>query len=310
MPVRIHHILCPIDFSEGSRRALDHAVTLARRYRARVSVVHVYPLSIPVYGVAYTGPEGLQPVMLTELDRQQLLSRLDAEVVEDRAATHLTIETVLDEAANVPEAIVSRARTTSADLIVIGTHGRSGFERLMLGSVAEKVLRKAACPVLTVPAHAPDAVPREADSIRRILCPVDFSSSSEGALEYAAALAQEAHASLTVLHVLELLPDLAEYADAVGFTDYRHARFQEARTQLSHTVKATVRETCKADELVLVGRAYAEILRVAGDQAADLIAMGVRGRGTTDLMFFGSTTNHVVRAARCPVLTIKAESTR
>src|SRR5688572_21276051 len=109
MPVRIHHILCPIDFSEGSRRALDHAVTLARWYRARLSVVHVYPLSIPVYGVAYTGPEGLQPVVLTELDREQLLSRLDAEVVEDRAATHLTIETALDEAANVPEAIVSRA---------------------------------------------------------------------------------------------------------------------------------------------------------------------------------------------------------
>ena len=100
-----------------------------------------------------------------------------------------------------PEAMVWRARTTLADLIVIGTHGRSGFERLMLGSVAEKVLRKAACPVLTVPAHAPDAVPREAGSVRRILCPVDFSSSSEDALEYAlASLAQEAHARLTVLH--------------------------------------------------------------------------------------------------------------
>jgi len=310
MPVRIHHILCPIDFSEGSRRALDHAVTLARWYHARVSVVYVYPLSIPLYGVSYAGPEGLQPVVLTELEQQQLLSRLEAEVVADRAATQLTIETLLDEAANVPQAIVSRARTTSADLIVIGTHGRSGFERLMLGSVAEKVLRQAACPVLTVPAHAPDAVPREAGSIRRIVCPVDFSSSSEDALEYAASLAQEAHASLTVLHVLELLPDLAEYADAVDLTEHRDARFQQARTQLSHTVKATVRETCKADELVLVGRAYAEILRVAGDQAADLIAMGVRGRGTTDLMFFGSTTNHVVRAARCPVLTIKEKPTR
>jgi nucleotide-binding universal stress UspA family protein len=310
MPVRIHHILCPIDFSEGSRRALDHAVTLARWYHARLSVVHVYPRAIPVYGISYTGPEGLQPVVLSEVDRQQLLSRLDAEVVEDRAATHLTIETVLDEAANVPEAVVSRARTTSVDLIVIGTHGRSGFERLMLGSVAEKLLRKAACPVLTVPAHAPDAVPREAGSIRRIVCPVDFSSSSEDALEYAASLAQESHASLTVLHVLEQLPDLGEYADAVGLTEHRDARFQQARTQLSHTVKAIVRGTCKADELVLVGRAYAEILRVAGDQAADLIAMGVRVRGTTDLLFFGSTTNHVVRAARCPVLTIKGKPTR
>ena len=65
-PVRIHHILCPIDFSEGSRRALDHAVALARWYHARLSVVHVYPLSIPVYGVSYVGPEGLQPIVLTD----------------------------------------------------------------------------------------------------------------------------------------------------------------------------------------------------------------------------------------------------
>ena len=150
MPVRIHHILCPIDFSEGSRRALDHAVALARWYHARLSVVHVYPLSIPVYGIPYTGPEGLQPVVLTEIERQQLLSRLDAEVVEDRAATHLTIETVLDEAANVPEAIVSRARTKSADLIVIGTHGRKGIERILWGSDTVGVVRGSPVPVLIV----------------------------------------------------------------------------------------------------------------------------------------------------------------
>jgi nucleotide-binding universal stress UspA family protein len=310
MPVRIRHILCPIDFSEGSRRALDHAVTLARWYHARLSVVHVHQLSMPVYAVSYMGPEGLQPILLTEPERQQLLSRLEAEVADDRVATGLPIETMLDEEANVPGAIVSRAETASVDLIVLGTHGRSGFERLILGAVTEKVLRKATCPVLTVPAQAPDAVPREAGAIRRILCPVDFSSSSEGALEYAAALGQETQARLTVLHVLERLPDLAEYADAVGLTEYRHARFEQARVHLSQVVKAKVHETCKTDELVLVGSAYAEILRVAHDQDAGLIAMGVRGRGATDLMFFGSTTNHVVRAAHCPVLTVRGKPKR
>ena len=180
MPVRIHHVLCPIDFSEGSRHALDYAVMLARWYHARLSVVHVHQLSMPVYGVSYLGPEGLQPIVLTELERRQLLDRLEKEVAEDRTAAHLDIETALDEEANVAEAIVSRARTTPADVIVIGTHGRSGFERLILGSVAEKVLRKAACPVLTVPAHSPDAVPLDAGSMRRILCPVDFSTSFTG----------------------------------------------------------------------------------------------------------------------------------
>ena len=308
MPVQIRHILCPIDFSEGSRRALDQAVTLARRHHARLSVVHLLQLSMPVYGVSCGGPEGLQPIVLTDLERQALLNRLDAEVAEDRMAAHVPIETLLEEAADISEAIVSRARTTAVDLIVIGTHGRSGFERLMLGSVAEKVLRKAECPVLTVPAHAPDAVPREPGSLRRILCPIDFSSSSQGALDCAAALAQDAAARLTVLHVVERIPDLPEYAGAVDLTQLRHECFQQARTQLSRTIKEFVRETCRTDELVLVGRSHTEILRVADDQAADLIVMGVRGRGTTDLMFFGSTTNHVVRGAHCPVLTVKDAS--
>jgi nucleotide-binding universal stress UspA family protein len=309
MPAHVRHILCPIDFSEGSRRALDHAVTLARSHHARLSVVHVQQLSIPVYGVSHLGPEALQPIVLTDLERQALLNRLDAEVAEDRMAAHVPIETVLDEAASISEAIVSRARTTAVDLIVIGTHGRSGFEHLMLGSVAEKVLRKAACPVLTVPAHAPDAVPRDAGSVRRIVCPIDFSSSSEAALDYAAALAHGADARLTVLHVVEPIPALPDYSGTVDLTQLRHECFQHARTQLSRTVKEFVRETRGTDELVLVGRPHAEILRVADDQAADLIVMGVRGRGATDLMFFGSTTNHVVRGAHCPVLTVRGEST-
>lgn len=309
MPAQVRHILCPIDFSEGSRRALDHAVALARRHKARLSVVYVQQLVMPVYGASYLGPEGLQPIVLSDLERQALLNRLETEVAEDRKAAHLPIETALDEAANISEAIVSRARGTSVDLIVIGTHGRSGFERLMLGSVAEKVLRKAGCPVLTVPPHAPDSVPREAGALRRVVCPVDFSHSSKGALDYAAALAGEASARLTVLHVVEPIPALPEYAGAVDLADLRQECLQQARTELSRTVKECVRDSSRADELVVVGRSHTEILRVADDEAADLIVMGVRGRGATDLMFFGSTTNHVVRAAHCPVLTVRDEPT-
>jgi nucleotide-binding universal stress UspA family protein len=197
----------------------------------------------------------------------------------------------------------------STDFIVMGTHGRSGFERLILGSVAEKVLRKASCPVLTVPSRAVDAVPRDVTSLHRILCPVDFSTSSGHALEYAASLAQEAQASLTVLHVVELPPDLSEFP-YTGLTEYRDTRFQEARAHLSQAVKTGVPAAYKAEELVLVGKGYREILHVATDRAVDLIAMGVQGRGAADLMFFGSTANHVIRQAVCPVLTLKGEPPR
>ena len=309
MSVRIKHILCATDFSEGSRRALDYAIVLARWYHARLSVVHVHQLSIPTSGGPYAGPEGLQPILLTELERRALLERLEAEVAADRAAAHVTLEIALDEGANIAESIVSRAVITSADIIVIGTHGRSGFERLMLGSVAERVLRKAACPVLTVPIHSRDVVPR-VHSIRRVLCPVDFSRSSHEALAYAAAFADQAQARLTILHVLELPPELSEYAGAMGLVAYRDARIYEARTRLSEMVASAVPPTCKVRELVLEGKPYSEILKVAAEQEADLIAIGVRGRGPVDLVFFGSTTNHVVRAAHCPVLTLKEEHPR
>jgi len=309
LAIQIRHVLCPIDFSDVSRHALDHAVVLARHYDARLSVLHVHQLSMPVYGVSYMGPEGLQPIVLTDLERQQLLERLDTYVAADRAATDVEIETVLDETVNVADDILARARSSSVDLITLGTHGRSGFQRLVLGSIAEKVLRKACCPVLTVPPHAPDAVPRDGVSIQRILCPVDFSCSSRRALEYSASLAQEAHARLTVLHVLELPPDLSEFPYS-GLAEYRNNQFQKARKHLSEAVKASVPPACPVDELLLVGRVHREILRVAADQGADLIAMGVQGRHAVDLMFFGSTANHVVREATCPVLTLRGERER
>jgi nucleotide-binding universal stress UspA family protein len=141
------------------------------------------------------------------------------------------------------------------------------------------------------------------------LFPVDFSRSSGRALEYAASFAQKAHARLTALHVLELPPDLPEFPNT-GLAEYRDARLQQARQQLSHLVETAVPVGCPVDDLLLVGRSYREILQVAAEQGAGLIAMGVQGRGAADLMFFGSTTNHVVRAAACPVLTLREDRQR
>jgi nucleotide-binding universal stress UspA family protein len=302
--MQIRHVLCAIDFSEISRHALDYAIVMARWYGARVSVLHVHQLSPPVYGAPYVGPEALEPIVLAEVERRELAHRLDAYVAEDRSTSGTAIDTLLDEALNVPAVILSRARSEAADLIVIGTHGRSGFQRLVLGSVAEKVLRQACCPVLTVPPRAPDAVPRSILSVERILCPVDFSGASNRALVFAGSLAEQTHAHLSVLHVLELPPDLSDPPYS-GIAEFRHDQFQRARRVLADTVKELVPPTCPVQQLLLVGRSYREILRVAAEQGADLIAIGVQGRSAADMMFFGSTTNHVVRTATCPVLTVR-----
>jgi nucleotide-binding universal stress UspA family protein len=193
----------------------------------------------------------------------------------------------------------------AVDLITLGTHGRTGFQRLVLGSVAERVLRVARCPVMTVPAREPATTPRSPTALQRIVCPIDFSPASSRAIEYAASLANQADARLTVMHVIELPMDPVETAPP-DVHEYRQQLVARARERLKEAISDHSRQTCEIDELLLVGRAYKEILRVAQDQFADLIVMGVQGRGAVDLMFFGSTTNHVVRQAACPVLTIRA----
>jgi nucleotide-binding universal stress UspA family protein len=300
--IRIKRILCPVDFSECSRRALDHAAALAAWYGASVSVLYVHRVTTPVLATGpFAGIEALQPFSLNDDDRSRLMQALDGFVAEDRKAG-VHIDTILDERLTVVAAIVAWARSTSADLITIGTHGRSGFERFMLGSITEKVLRRAPCPVLTVPPHAPEAV-RTPVSFERVLCPVDFSDGSARALEYAAAIAGDAKAELCVLHVIELPPDVAD-VNGAELATYRRARYDEAHAAMADAL-APIRQVCPPKELLLAGRAAApEILRVAAEQLTDLIVIGVHGRNVVDRMLFGSVTQQVVRQATCPVLTL------
>ncbi|MBI4262788.1 MAG: universal stress protein [Acidobacteria bacterium] len=282
--IEIQRILCPIDFSEFSRRALDHALAIARWYGSAVTVLHVFPM-VPTAAYA-PGLPVFEIPLLTSQQRDQAIAEMQRFVAAE-AAPNPSIGLVVRDGPAASE-ILSQARAMRSDLLVLGTHGRSGFERLVLGSVAEKVLRKAECPVLTVPRALPDAVPSSPVIFKRLLCAVDFSDSSMHALRYALSLAQEADAHLTVLHVRE------DEAD------------EGAGARLEAAIPDAVRAYCTPETLVARGKPYRQILRVAEEQASDVIVLGVHGRGAVDLMFFGSTTQHVVRQAACPVLTLRA----
>jgi len=214
---------------------------------------------------------------------------------------------------NAATEILAKANELRSDLVVLGTHGRSGFERLMLGSVTEKVLRKAGRPVLSVPPRAAGTVPVSPLVFKRIVCAIDFSECSMRALDYAMSLAQESNSRLTVLHVIEPLPNLPGdgHETILGglktLKDYVAAAEEEARALLKNAVPDRVREYCQVETMHTVGKPYREILRVAGTEASDLIVIGVHGRGVADLLFFGSTAQHVVRGASCPVLTLRTE---
>ncbi len=223
-----------------------------------------------------------------------------ARFVEPLSQGVLPVETLSEEGDPV-RIIVAKATELSCDLIVLGTHGRGGFEHLVLGSVTEKVLRKAACPVLIVPPAVTQ--PARPIQFKRILCPLDFGPSSGMALRQALAVARETGAHLTVLHVLEPLEDEPRVVP-VAVPEYRRLREEQAREDLHRALSAE--EHAETVGMLVTGNPYREIVRVARETSTDLIFMGVAGGGTLRRLFLGSTTNHVVREATCPVLTLRA----
>jgi nucleotide-binding universal stress UspA family protein len=296
--IQIRRILCPVDFSEFSRRALDHAAALSGWYAAELTVVHVSPLMPTVFGLEPAPSEAL----LAPFDREAVgreLATFVGETAKGRPTPQLRVL-----AGPTVGTILSLAAESATDLVVLGTHGRSGFERFMLGSVTEKVVRKASCPVLTVPRRAEGAPERA--PFGRILCGVDFAEASRRAVDYGLSLAQEAKARVTLLHVVEWLPDesFSKYPQ-FDVDHFRRTLLTDARVKLEQLVPEDARNWCEPDTKLVCGKPYQEILRVASEERSDLIVLGVHGRGAIDRMLFGSTTQAIVRQAACPVLTIR-----
>lgn len=302
--IEIRRILCPTDLSDVAPRAFDHALALARYHQAEIELAYVSEplLPGPVAPASYPPWAVLDPAVRGRL--QSALEALSAPALEKGVPVQLGVY----EGRVVPE-ILGRARDWPADVVVMGTHGRSGFERWVLGSVTEKVLRKAPCPVLTVPPPAGELHPDGSVLFRRIVCPVDFSGASLAALDYALKLAEESRAEITVLHVLEWLVEDEPGARIAGFDvpEFRRYLEKDARDRLEKIVPEDAHNWCRPREEVVGGRPWREVLRVAEETRADLVVMGVRGRNPVDLAVFGSTTQHVVRGARCPVLVVHTD---
>jgi nucleotide-binding universal stress UspA family protein len=306
MVVEIKRILVPIDFSEYAGHALAFAATLAGWYEAQVCALYVYT-QWPIFSEIPSFDAGaIAGVPLAAVDRDAILQHMTA-FVAPHARNGVVIDVSFREALDVHREILAQAEARTSDLIVLGTHGRSGFEHLILGSVTEKILRKARCPVLVVPRRVGDAALAHAVHVQQILCPVDFSEASLAALGYAMSLAEEADAHLTLLHVEEVPPELL-VQPAVGEIDVdgiRAAARAEHLRRLRSLVPESVKTFCTVETQVSDGRASRAVLRVAADRKADLIVMGVQGRGAMDVALFGSNTHEVIRAATCPVLTMR-----
>ncbi len=299
--ITFKHILCPTDFSDTSTRALTYATAIASWYEAQLTVLHVAttfdrPLEpMPAAAAAGAPYPGSREAIIAKLRR----------AIEQAGAMTLKVRPLAQEGI-ATQLIVDCGAAMRADLLVMGTHGLGGFQRLLLGSVTEKVVRTATCPVLTVPPSAPATTPRPT-LFKRILCPIDYSSSSLKALEYALELGRQADGCVTVLSVLEHM-DSEVPCEHVDAEDCRTCQrmIDRARERLHTQLAGEARTWCEIEEIVAVNRAYKEVLQRAGATDTDLIVMGAQGSGGAELMLYGSNTHHVVRAARCPVLAVRA----
>jgi nucleotide-binding universal stress UspA family protein len=291
-------IVCPVDFSEPSRHALEHADALARWYRVPLVVVHALtpePEVVPALELITVGTGTLAGEPVREPVHQAVHDFL-ADVVPDADRASIAVEV------GRPASIIVKEAAVPGTLIVIGTHGRHGLERLMLGSVAEQVLRTVSCPVMTVP-------PRSSTTshlpLKTLVCAVDFSPASEQALALALSMAKEGDAELTLLHVLENLSSASAPPHTREFysPEFAGDRKRDAIAALQRMIPTDAAEWCTPQVIVRYGDPADSILSVAADTHADAIIMGVRHRGKLDQMAFGSTTHEVLRRATCPVIT-------
>jgi nucleotide-binding universal stress UspA family protein len=297
--ISIHNVLCPTDFSEFAQSALVESIRVARWFGARVTVVHAIPSATPTaLDMGYV-PVAIE---LTEAARRANLE----EVRRFVAMTEhhgVPVEVVCREG-NADPVIRALAQEYRADLIVMGTHGRSGFKRLAMGSVTESLLVHAPAPVLVVRGDAPSGH----GLFRRVLCAADLSARSDDTIGFAVALAGEGVEHLTVLSVVE---DLETVQTRVGplrcppvGPPFRIDIERATIAEIQKRIPDEARVGSRIEELVTFGPADLEILRVAAEERDDLIVLGTHGHGAVDRVLFGSTVRRVVREADCPVLVV------
>lgn len=273
----IEHVLCPVDLSAISQRALRHSASFATWYEASLTVLFVR-----------TGHR----VKATEPD----LAAFVESTVGARAARLLVVD------GDAVSEIVRLAGALPADCVVMGTHGISGVKQLLLGSVTERVLREAPCPVLTVPPHiAGDA---DAASFATVVCAVDFSPSSTRALDYAVSIARKAGARLVLLHALEWFDDEIETTPADEKFRRPATAEEDARQRLEELLSADAL-ACRLELVIGRGAAHEEVLRIISKYTAGLVVLGVHGRNVVDRTLFGSTAQRLARESPCLVLTVR-----
>lgn len=294
----ITRVLLTTDFSDCAGQAFQYALAIASSWKAELQVFHVLEL-LPAMNPVY-------PVNQMYLEQLHKEAVHDLNDLESRAAVAgLAIRRTIER--GIPsQCIEAAAGERGVDLIVMGTHGRTGLQHVLMGSTAERVIRTAPCPVLSVKVgrdEAPSPVSVDGIRFRRLLVPIDFSASSLEALEYGLQFAKPLAASVTILHVLEPM--------AFGL-DFSLGRSEDSRERRRHAESRleTIRSRCmsqglKVDTVLMPGIPADSILKHAETEKPDMVIMGTHGRRGISRILSGSVADTMLRLAGCPVLTVR-----
>jgi nucleotide-binding universal stress UspA family protein len=289
--ISLKNILFATDFSNAAEAALPYALAVARRYGAKLHVAHVLPPD--AWQMAPPETRG------QTLEENRRIAREQLRLMQESGRFRGVEGDFVFEEGDVWEKLAGILAARDVDLIVVGTRGRSGLQKFLLGSTAEEIFRLAECPVLTVGPSVSVEPDAPADT-RHVLYATDFSATADAALPYALSLAQENNAELTLLHVL---PDVVKSALAD-----EQVLDQAYLTRLRALVPPDAELWCKPEFAVAFGSPADAILRVAKERNADLIVMGVRKGGsfTRASTHTGRpTASKVAGHAHCPVLTVR-----
>jgi nucleotide-binding universal stress UspA family protein len=298
---QIHKILVPVDFSGPSNRAVAVSMEWANKFAAELHLVHVHQLFVPstLAFYHYDAPPSI------DRDLRAAAQRALAECAQRVRAAGVAVHEHLLGGTPAPE-VVELAERIGADLIVMGTQGLSGIQHALLGSVAEKTVRLARCPVITI-GHAESF---SAMDIHRILVPVDFSDHAQRALDEAIDFAKAFGAEVHLLHSYQIHPQaIAPYGIVVPETldhDLRMAALQ----RLSEWRDKVTAAGCKGLEHITADFPVDAIQGMAERVQADLIVMGTRGLTGFKHVLLGSVAERTLRTAKCPVLTVKSGAPR
>ena len=288
-------VLVATDFSQDAAAALGWAANVARAHSAEIVLVHAAPLIAPV-GVEFVPLDG----RLYAEARAHAEGQLELLAVGLRQSG-LEVDCVLTDDP-IAGSVLSEAEKRGADLVVAGTRGLTGWKRVVLGSVAARLVRKATCPVVTV--RAQDAARDR--PVRTILVPTDFSEDSMRAAEAGFRILGkgEGERRIVLLHVYRFPLSLSPQSQPVlarSMDDVIEAAQRGMATLAERFGQAGVR----VDSCAREGAPWEIILDQAGRADADLIAMGTHGLSALERLFLGSTAERVLSAAACPVLTVQ-----